>query len=210
MRTRFAEARYLSEENLLLKQRLAGLSVALARMKELALENERLRSLLDFKKSTPYKTIAARVIARDSTDWRRAIIISKGATHGIKTAMPCATTKGLIGSVVEVGPTSSKVMLINDPNSRVGVIVEPSRESGVLTGSLEGLSKVIYLSLDAKIEKGNGVLTAGFSHLFPKGLAVGEVTEVGVERTGLYKYAVVDPFEDMNKIEEVICIAADR
>ena len=206
----FTRTKNFSKENLSLKQRLGELSVEVARMKEIGLENERLRKLLGFKKSLRYETIVAQVITRDSTDWRRAIIINKGRSSGIREHMPCATTKGLAGSVVEVGPASSKVMLITDPNSRIGVVLESSRESGVLVGSSQGTCKVIYLSLDADIKVGEKVLTAGFSDFFPKGLMVGKVIEVGIETPGLYKYAAVDPVCDMDKIEEVICIEAGK
>ena len=210
VKTYLTRAKNLSEENLLLKQRLGELSVEVARMKGLGLENARLGKLLDFKKSLSYKTIVAKVIARDSTDWRRAMIINKGRSRGIREHMPCVTTKGLVGSVVEVAPASSKVMLITDPNSRIGVVLESSRESGVLVGSSQGTCKVIYLSLDADIKVGEKVLTAGFSDFFPKGLMVGKVIEVGIETPGLYKYAAVDPVCDMDKIEEVICIEAGK
>ena len=206
VKTYFKRIKNLSNENLLLKERVASLSVALARTKETSLENKRLRSLLDFKKGLRYKTTISRVIARDSTDWRKAIIINKGTRDGIREHTPSATAEGLIGSVVEVGPSSAKVMLITDPNSRVGVIIKPSRERGVLIGSPHGEVRVIYLSLDAKIKRGDKVLTAGFSRFFPKGLRVGKVTEIGLEKTGLYKYAIVDPFEDMGRLEEVVCI----
>jgi len=210
IKTYFTRTKSLSEEILSLKQRVGALSVELARMKEVSLESERLRELLKFKKSLQYRTIVAKVIARDATDWRSAMIINKGRSRGIAEHMPCATTKGLIGSVAEVGPASSKVMLITDPNSKIGVILESSRESGVLVGSPQGTCKVIYLSLDADMKKGEKVLTAGFSAFFPKGLVVGEVTEVGIETPGLYKYAIVNPVCDMGKIEEVICIEVGK
>ncbi|MGB2705367.1 MAG: rod shape-determining protein MreC [Candidatus Omnitrophota bacterium] len=208
VKTYFVHARHLSEENLHLKERLGALSVALARMKEISRENERLRDLLDFEKNLPYTVIAARVIARDPTDWRGVIIIDKGKTHGITEGMPCATVKGFIGSVGEASAASSKIMLITDPNSKIGVVLEGSRESGLLTGSPHGECKVIYLSLDSKIKKGERVLTAGFSQTVPKGLAIGKVTATGVEKPNLYKFAIVEPFEDMGKIEEVLCIDA--
>ena len=209
VKTYFKRVKNLSNENLLLKQRVASLTVALTRMKETSSENKRLRSLLDFKKTLRYKTIISKVIARDSTDWRGAVIIDKGTRDGIREHTPSATARGLVGSVVEVGTSTAKVMLITDPSSRVGVIIKPSRESGVLTGSPQGESRVIYLSLDAKIKKGDRVLTAGFSAFFPKGLAVGRVREIGLEKTGLYKYAIVEPFEDMGRLEEVVCIIRD-
>lgn len=200
----------ISEENLLLKQRLAMLSLELARTKNIASENERLKALLNFKKDLDYRAIAAKVVGRDSTDWRKTVIINKGKNQGIKERMPCATAKGLIGSVVEVGPDSSKVMLLTDPNSRVGVRLVPSREAGVLVGFSQGKCKVIYLSLDGDIKEGEAVFTASFSAFFPQGLMVGRVTEVANEKANLYRYAFVRLAEDMNKIEEVICIDAEK
>ena len=200
----------LSTENLSLKQKIASLSVELARMERLARQNERLRDTLDFSKSLPYKTILAQVVGRDSIDWRKSVIINKGKNDGIKERMPCATDKGVVGSVAEVGKDTSKVMLITDPASKVAVVVEPSRESGILVGSIQAECKVIYLSLDAEINKGDKILTAGFSALFPKGLPVGEVVEVGIDKTRLYKYVLISTFSDMNRLEEVVCIKTQK
>lgn len=195
----------LRDENVELKQQVATLTVMLSRKREITLENERLRSLLDFKKSLPYQTVVAQVIGRDSSDWRSAIIINKGAKHGVFERMACATSEGLVGSIYEVGPSWSRVMLITDPSSRVGIIVEPTRESGVLVG-FSGSCKAIYLSLDAEIKTGERVLTAGFSDYIPKGISVGRIRGAHVNETNLYKYSIVDPLVNMNGIEEIICI----
>ncbi|MBN1353338.1 MAG: rod shape-determining protein MreC [Candidatus Omnitrophica bacterium] len=195
-----------SGENLSLRQRLGELSVRLTRMEDIARENERLRAMLNFQKRLQYTTVIASVVGRDSTDWRKGIIIDKGRVDGIKEHMPCATANGLIGLVTEVTPHSSKVMLITDPNSRIGVLLEESRQSGVLVGLREGGCKVIYLSMDEDVKKGDKVVTAGFGPLIPKGLPVGEVTNFGTEEVGLYRYAAVRPFQDLGKIEEIMCI----
>jgi len=203
-------AEKISQENLELKQQIADLVVNISRLKKIERENKRLRKLLGFQKTLPYKTIAASVITRDSTDWRRSFIIDKGSKGGIKDGMSCATDKGFIGKVVEVGSVSSKVSLVSDPGSRIGVIVEPSRDSGVLIGSPDGTSKIIYLSLDSKIKRGNKVITAGFGECSPKGLPVGEVIRVGMESARLYKYAIVKPYENTGSVEEVLCIICDN
>lgn len=206
----FGRIKNLSDENILLKERVGMLSVELARMKEIASENERLSLLMDFKERSNYKGTIAKIIARDSTDWRKSVIINKGKKHGIKAHMPCATALGLIGTVAEVGPVSSKVMLITDPNSRVGVVLDPSRESGLLVGFSEGEPRVIYLSLESAVKKGEKVLTAGFSAFFPEGLLVGEAVDIGVDKARLYKYAIVNTAENMGKLEEVICIDEEK
>ncbi|MDP8298882.1 MAG: rod shape-determining protein MreC, partial [Candidatus Tantalella remota] len=104
-------------------------------MEEISRENNRLRNILNFKNKLPYQTVAARIIARDSLDWRKSVIIDKGKKDGLKEHMSCVTPKGLVGSVSEINENTSKVMLISDPASRVGVMLERSRESGVLVGA---------------------------------------------------------------------------
>ena len=209
IKTYFVSKKNLLNESIYLKERLAHLSIELARTESLARENKRLKSIIDFKKTLPSKTIVAKVIGRDSVGWRRSLIIDKGSSDGIKEHMSCATSKGLVGSILDVGKHSSKVMLITDPGSRVGVIIDPSRESGILTGSPKGDCKVIYLSLDALLEKGDRVITAGFSSFFPKGIPIGKIKKIEIEKNKLYKYASVDTYENMNQIEEVVCIYAD-
>lgn len=206
----FVRAKNLSSENLTLKHRLADLSVTLARMEEVAKENERLATLLNFKKTLLYKTTIAKVIARDACDWRWAVIINKGSRHGIQKHMPCMTSKGIVGSVTEVGLWTSKVTLITDPNSRIGVILESSRESGLLVGATEESCKVIYLSLDGEVKPGDKVVTAGFNSFSPKGLPIGKVQKIGLEKAKLFRYAVLTPYENMKELEEIICIYVDQ
>jgi rod shape-determining protein MreC len=198
--------KYLKDDNLRLKQEVASLSVTVARLNALEVENERLRSLLKFKDSFEYKVIIANAVAGDPVDWRKGIIINKGRADGVRERMPCTTAHGVIGSVLEAGKESSKVMLLSDPNSRLGVVLESSGESGLLVGAPEGSPKVIYLPLDADIEKGERVVTGGFSEFSPSGLLIGSVSRVDVDRANLYKFALVDLSQDVRRIEEVICI----
>ena len=202
----FARITRLSEENIRLKHRVSSLSVELARLREAELENRRLRMFFKLKKYLSYEVIFAQIIGRGASDWRRVLIINKGTADGIREHMPCATAKGVIGRVVETAPNSSKIMLVTDPASRIGAILEASRESGLLIGLADGTCKLIYLPFDAEIKKGESVLTAGYGAFFPKGVLLGKVAEIGVEKSRLYKYAIVEPIEDMNKVEEVICI----
>ena len=205
----FVNRKNISEENLSLKQRLALLAVELSRTEEISEENERLRALFKFEKKLPYQAIAARVIARDSLDWRKSVIINKGEKDGIKEHMPCVTTKGLLGSVFEVNSGTAKVMLITDPASKVGVMLDGSGESGVLSGLGSEGCNMMYISIDADVKPGDKIITAGFSQFFPRGLDVGTVSKINIDKTMLYKYAEVNTLQDMDKIEEVVCIYVD-
>ena len=202
----FTNAKLSAEENFLLKHRVADLSVELARLESMEHENENLKALLAFKKSNPYMTIGAKVIVRDVDNWSRFVVINKGKKDGVKERMACATAEGLVGSVIEAGQDSSKVMLITDPNSRLGVIVGPAEEAALLEGASEEGCRIAYISVDENIKEGEHILTGGFSRYFPRGIVVGEVVKVATERTGLYKYAIVKPAADIDSFEYIICI----
>lgn len=169
-------------------------------------ENQRLKDLLSFRKAIPFTTVAAEVIGRDPSNWSNSIIIDKGAAGGVKPNRAVMSTMGLVGRVLEVGRYSSKVILITDPNSKVGVVVQRNRQGGILTGRPDGKCKMLYISLDSDVARGDKVVTAGFGTVFPRGILVGEVSEVGREPGRLYKYAIVAPSQEMARLEEVLCV----
>jgi len=205
-RTFFTLRSYYIKENFMLKEKAAILALEMERFKEIALENERFRELLDFRNKHPLKSIAAEVIGRVPSTWSRLVLINKGERHGIKRRMAVCTSVGLVGIVAETGPFTSKVMLLTDPNSRVGVILADSRQTGILAGTDSGNCKVIYLDMDNDAASGERVSTSGFGGLFPKGIPIGTVKKLGKDNVGLYGYAIVKPYQEMNEIEEVVCI----
>lgn len=194
------------KENAYLREKSALLALELSRMADITKENERLRALLDFKKLSSYKSIPAEVIGRVPSTWIKEILIDKGEKHGIKKRMAVCTPKGLVGSVIETSPFTSKVMLITDPNSRIGILLEDSRQTGVLVGTDQGVCKAIYLEMDSDIKDKERIVTSGFGGLFPKGIIIGEVEKLEREERGFYRYAIVKLSQDLNSLEEVLCI----
>jgi len=196
----------LREENRILRERINLLNRKINELKVLSSENDRLKSLLNFRKMIPYTTIPAQVIGRDPTNWSNSLIIDKGLLAGIRENRAVLFTRGLIGRVVEVGKYSARILLITDPNSKVGVLIQRNRQGGILVGRSDGRCKIIYISLDSDVMPGDKVITAGFGSVFPKDVLVGEVIKVDKEPGRLYKYAVVRTAEDLSKLEEVLCI----
>lgn len=169
-------------------------------------ENQRLKEILGFRKAIPFTTTPAETIGRDPSNWSNSIIIDKGASHGIKQNKAVLSTEGLVGRVLEVGRYSSRILLITDPNSKVGVVIQRNRQGGMLVGRPDGKCKMIYIALDSDAVKGDKVITAGLGTIFPRGILVGEIVEVGKEPGRLYKYAIIRTAQDMSKLEEVLCI----
>lgn len=196
----------LREENERLRGEIALLNRKAEESKLVQEENGRLKDLLGFRKAIPFGTIPAEVIGRDASNWSNSVIIDKGSTQGIRQNKAVISNRGLVGRVLEVGRYSSRILLITDPNSKVGVVIGRNRQGGMLTGRPDGKCKMLYIALDSDVAIGDRVVTAGFGSVFPRGILVGEVIEIGREPGRLYKFAIIKPAQDMSKLEEVLCI----
>ncbi len=197
---------HIYSDYLTLKHKSEKMQYQLNKLKEVSLENDRLRKLLDLKQRSKFKLIAARVIGKDPSNWLNSLIIDKGTSSGIRINMAVMSLSGLIGKVIEAGPYTAKILLISDVNSRVVVLLQRTRQNGMLEGAGQGLCRMKYLPLNADVELGDVVESAGVGGVYPKGIAIGKVQSVRVERGGIYKSCIVKPFAELNGIEEVLCI----
>ena len=196
----------LREENSALRGRIDILNRKIETYKVIQDENDRLKSFLNFRKTIPYTVLPAQIIGRDPSNWSNSLIIDKGLSQGISRNKGVISTKGLVGRVVELGLRSAKVLLVTDPNSKVGVIIQRNRQGGMLVGRPDGKCRMIYIALDSDVAIGDRVLTAGLGSVFPKDIIVGEVLSVDKEPGRLYKYAVIKTAEDLSRLEEVLCL----
>lgn len=179
---------------------------------EIKKENERLRRLLDMQQRVPYESVAATIISKDPDNWFRTIIINRGAKDGIQVNMPVIAFSGeekaVVGKVIEVRQSVSRVLPIISTDLRVGVMFQESRFPGLLTGfsSNSSLAMVDYISKSASIKFGDVIVTSGQGGVFPQGLLVGKVMKPLITESGAYQKAAVRPFIDYNQVEEVYVI----
>ncbi|MER3461324.1 MAG: rod shape-determining protein MreC, partial [candidate division GAL15 bacterium] len=95
----------------------------------------RLRRLVGFRPPPSYATVAARVVTRDPSRWYTTLTVDRGSRDGLSRDDPVVTADGLVGRVFEVYPTAARVLLVTDPRSAVGVLVQSTREAGVVEGT---------------------------------------------------------------------------
>lgn len=193
-------------QNERLKKEIDSLRQKLNTLQEIYLENVRLKNLLSFKQKSQFKVIAARVIAHSPDNWSSTIVVDKGSLNRIKPNFAVITHLGLAGKVIETTESTSKIMLINDPNLGVSGIVQRSRQEGLVSGSLGGSLIMKYLPRDADIKTSDVITTSGLSSVYKKGLLIGTVIDVGEEFSGLGRYAIIKPAVDLSNLEEVLII----
>ncbi len=202
-------------ENQALKEEINNYRQNSLDMTEIMAENDRLRAMLDYKQGAKqFDFVTAKVVARDPGTWTSVIVINKGTNDGVNKDMPVVTPLGLVGNVIQSYATTARVQLILDPRSAVGALNQrsESRVAGILEGdgSNHNAPRLVNLARDADIVAGDKVVTSGFGGIYPKGLAVGDVTDIVNDEGGLLKYAILKPAVDFDKLEEVFVIIHSR
>ncbi len=196
----------LRTENARLAAEVARLREENARLRPAAQENSRLRALLAFKEQRPLRMVAARVIGRDPSHWFSTILVDRGASQGVARNDPVVTSDGVVGHVIETAGSWARVLLILDPRSAVGVLVDRSREAGVAEGQGQAVLRVKYLARDADVQPADQVMTSGLGEIYPRGLAVGTVIGVSRTRGDLFQEATVRPAADLRHLEDLLIV----
>ena len=165
----------------------------------LAEENARLSGLLEFKRERWPRLVAARVVSRDPQRWFQEALLDKGVDDGIQIDDPVVALSGnreaLVGRVVETGSHTSRVMLIHDSLSSVPATVSEATESedGVVEGSNSHDLYLKYLIRDSHVKIGDLVTTSGLGGMFPAGIPIGWVQEIGLDQRQLFLQARLRP-----------------
>ncbi|MGI6554369.1 MAG: rod shape-determining protein MreC [Bacillota bacterium] len=200
----------ISDENERLAEEVARLTAENNLLTEYKQENARLRKLLGLQDliGTQFSLTAARVTARDLENLHQTLIINKGSEDGIRKDMPVINEQGLIGRIINVTDRTSEVLLILDREGAVGAMVQQTRVPGVVEGLGPGSDQLqmIHINVDAPIGVNQVIITSGYGGIFPKGLRIGYVKEIIPEANGLMKRAVIQPFVDFDRLEEILVV----
>ncbi|AHI06316.1 rod shape-determining protein MreC [Bdellovibrio bacteriovorus W] len=180
----------------------------LERMKEIVLENDRLRELLEFKQQSKMTLKAAQVIGRDLVIDHNTISINKGAQDGIKEGLAVITTGGVLGYIYKAEPFTSSVILITDRYAVVDGIVQRTRTHGIVEGKSQYGStlNLKYVEKAEDVQVGDLIVTGGLDNIFPKGLPIAVVETVEKKNFAISVKVELRPVVDPYKVEEVFVV----
>ena len=177
---------------------------------EFELANIRLRNLLKFQKSLANRVVAAEVIGKDPSAWFKTVIIDKGKADGLQKGLPVVLPQGIAGQVIEVSDHYSKVMLIIDRNSAVDALVQRSRARGIIKGASADKCRFEFVLRKNDVQVGDTVVASGFDGVYPKGLRIGQISDLSERNSDIFYEITVTPFVDYEKLEEVLVILAPK
>ena len=189
--------------------RLAALSERAARTEQLALENQRLRGLLDLRPALQVKSISAELLYEAADPYSRRVFIDRGAQHGLVAGSPVINEAGVLGQVTRVHPLTAEVTLLVDKDAAIPVLNTRTQQRSVAFGGASGGSRMElrFLSVDSDIETGDALTTSGLDGVYPPGLAVGRVASVSKRSESGFARVVVHPAAAAEGVRHVLVLA---
>ena len=188
------------KENENLTQKLIKLEQYYYSSKMMENENKKLKELLNVVTQKEFKFITANIYYYVDNPYTKNIVINAGKKHGVKKNNLAINENGVVGRIVDVGDDYSRILLINDPNSRIPIITEHSSERAIAIGGLFGKLNLEYLADEHGLEEGELVFTSGEIENFPSGILVGILNKDNDSEFS------VSPVVDLNHLDYVVVI----
>ncbi|MGF1535627.1 MAG: rod shape-determining protein MreC [Elainellaceae cyanobacterium] len=177
-----------------------------SQLQEMEQQNQQLRTLLEAPKLKPVKSVFAPVIGRSTDQWWHQLLLGQGEAAGIQVGDVVAGVGGLVGRVTHVTPTTSRVLLLSDPASQVGVTISRSRAMGYLRGQAGDQAVMVLFDKVPDIRPDDVVTTSHLSHLFPAGVPVGTVRSIDLTKSPAPE-AVIEISAPISRLEWVTVYA---
>ncbi len=196
----------MQEELSRLRARTTRLLLENSQLREAALENARLRAMLDFKQKSDFDLVSARIIARSAEYFVKTLTLDVGSDQGVRKNMPVIAPAGLVGKILTVSGNTSEAQLILDHNFRAACKIQRSRIHGILVYEGGRTCRLAQVPKNADVKLGDVVVTSEISGLFPTGIIVGVVKKIKRSDYSLFLQIDVEPAVDFDTLEEVFVI----
>ncbi|MCK4307990.1 rod shape-determining protein MreC [candidate division WOR-3 bacterium] len=196
----------IRHENKVLRAKVSELALNNQILRSSQYENEKLFDLLEFKARTEYELIASRIVSRDPNPISGTCLIDKGLADEVRKDFPVITCDGVYGKVTEVTRENAIVQTISDFNFRVACMNLRNGIQGIMRW--EGGKGCILgqVRVNSDIQIGDSIVTSGLGSIFPKGVAVGKVREINVDKTKLFYEVTLEPTCKLGEIEYVFIV----
>ena len=202
----------VKKENEELTAKNAELENKLIQYERMKDENTRLREMFDYSQNNAnYDYLGCNIIGYSGGNISNGYIIDKGTKDGVEKDMVVITPAGLVGKVTKASSSFAIVQTILNENIAVAAMVESTDETtGILQGITDSknknLTELSNIPIESAIKEGDKILTSGLGEMYPKEIRIGEVISVEVDNVGIMKRAVVKPYVDFNKLEELFVV----
>jgi len=177
----------------------------LADFQKIKEENNFLRNSLDLGLEKNFDLMIGRIISKDIlSDF---LLINIGSNSGVKKGFPVIISgKVLLGKVIDVYPSYSRVMLITQKNNLIDVEI-PDSEIFALSKGAGGLNLALdMVARDKELKNSSLIVTSALGGNYPAGLLMGKVRNAKKIDNEAYQTAEIEKVFDLNAINNVFVI----
>ncbi len=132
-------------------------------------------ALLNVRVEPGIEYVTARAVGDSGSPFVRTLVVNAGASDGVAKGQAVINHRGLVGWVVGVGRSASRVLLVNDLNSRIPVMIGAQAQRAILTGDNGPQPRLEFLMATGAVKPGDAVMTSGDGGVLPPGLPIGVV-----------------------------------
>jgi len=193
------------------EQQLFTLRSRLLRLDQLEHENQRLRELLGSPVRKESRKMVAELLSVDSDPFSHQVLINKGALDGVYNGQAVINDQGVIGQVLHVGSTTSRVLLITDASHGIPVRVLRNDLRAIASGSGE-LDKLELRNLprNTDIQVGDLLVTSGLGGRFPEGYPVATVTRSEYVEGKPFAQVEAKPLVELDRLRYLLLLWTDK
>jgi rod shape-determining protein MreC len=205
--TRLASHQRLLDDNAKLTLQATLMSEQLQRMTFLQAENQRLRRLLNSPVKTNTRKVVAELMAVDNNPYSHQVVINKGALNGVYEGQAVLDENGIVGQIMQVSSTNSRVLLIADVTHAIPVRVARNNVRLVVsgTGSLDELD-IQHVPHSTDLQIGDILLSSGLGKVFPEGYPVATVTTIVRDETRPFAQVKAKPIAQLDRLKYLLLL----
>jgi rod shape-determining protein MreC len=197
----------LVKENLNLKADQLRLKAQVQRLLAIELENTQLKSLMRSSSQVQGKVLVAQLLAVSSDPFTNQVVLDKGSRDSVYVGQPVLDANGVMGQVIQVGPLTSRVLLINDSHSGVPVQVVRNGLRAIAVGdNYSGKLRLTHIQQTADIKVGDVLITSGLGEHYPEGYPVGQVKSVEKDPGLQFSFILIEPAAHLDRSRGVLLV----
>jgi len=188
---------FVYRENNELKSNIKQTDELKNKLYALQTENALLSEMLVYTPPKDIDFVTAKVIAGEGDGFSHSMIAYVPEKEKITKGQVVLYKDAVIGRVEKVRGAYVRIMLISDINSKIPVLIERTRDRGILSGNNTEVLNLLFTASNADIVKGDRVVTSGVGGIFPSDLLIGYVSKASAS------FVEVLPAHEIEKIEYV-------
>jgi rod shape-determining protein MreC len=197
----------LLDENEILRELQLMQNEKLQRYNMLMSENAKLRALLQTNLRIEVKKSVAEIMAVASNPFSQNVMIDKGSSQKVYESQPVLDDLGVVGQIVNVANTTSRVILITDQTHSIPIRIARNDVRGILsgTGDINKMS-LINLPHGTDVRVGDSLITSGLGEIFPDGYPVAKVIEIYPDESQPFMNIIAEPVARLDRLKHVLLL----